>query len=92
MTLAIPSHPASEAFELINSALQSDQAEKKDAIKKGGAVFAFTLKNNDGKEESWYIDLKRDGVVGRGTSPEGMKADGKTKPPPCSWMERADWT
>lgn len=75
--LSIPSHPSSQAFELINSALQSDPAEKQDAIKKGGAVFAFTLKNNAGQEESWYIDLKKDGVVGRGTSPEGGKADGK---------------
>ena len=76
MKLFLPSHPSSEAFELINSALQSDPAEKKDAIKKGGAIFAFTLKNTDGKEESWYIDLKQKGVVGRGTAPEGGKADG----------------
>jgi len=76
MKLFLPSHPSSEAFELINSALQSDPAEKKDAIKKGGAIFAFTLKNSDGTEESWYIDLKQKGVVGRGTAPEGGKADG----------------
>jgi len=75
MPISLPSHPSSQAFELIHSALQSDPAEKKDAIKKGGAIFGFTLKNADGKEESWYIDLKQEGVVGRGTAPEGCKAD-----------------
>ena len=75
MSLALASHPSSQAFELINQALQ-DPAERKDAIKKGGAIFSFVLKA-DGKEESWYIDLKDKGEVGRGAAPEGGKADGK---------------
>ena len=67
--------PSSTAFDLINSSLQSNEADRKDAIKKGGAIFAFTLKNN-GQEESWYIDLKEKGVVGKGAAPPGGKANG----------------
>lgn len=67
--------PSSSAFDLISSALSSSDAERKDAVKKGGAIFAFTLKNT-GAQESWYIDLKETGVVGKGEAPEGKKADG----------------
>lgn len=68
--------PSSEAFDLINTSLQSDDAERKDAIKKGNAIFAFTLQNKSGQVESWYIDLKEKGEVGRGTGPEGQKTSG----------------
>ncbi|RYO99741.1 hypothetical protein DL764_006729 [Monosporascus ibericus] len=58
--------PSSEAFEAINSVLQSSEADRKDAIKQGNAVFAFTLKNKAGETESWHIDLKEKGAVGTG--------------------------
>ncbi|KAI0134654.1 SCP2 sterol-binding domain-containing protein [Xylariales sp. AK1849] len=58
--------PSSAAFEAINSALNSSEADKKDAIKQGNAVFAFTLKNKAGETESWHIDLKEKGEVGTG--------------------------
>jgi len=67
--------PSSEAFDLIASAL-SDEKERKDAIKKGGAIFAFTLKNADGEQKDWYIDLKETGKVGKGLAPEGKKSSG----------------
>jgi len=75
-TFLIEQFPASEAFDLISSALSSSDAERKDAIKKGGAVFAFTLKNGSGAQESWFIDLKETGTVGKGTAPDGKKSDG----------------
>lgn len=50
--------------------------ERKDAIKKGNAIFAFTLKNKEGSTESWHIDLKEKGEVGKGDAPAGKKADG----------------
>jgi hypothetical protein len=73
--------PSSEAFETINAALQASDAERKDAIKQGNAVFAFTLKNKAGETESWHIDLKNKGEVGKGLGdkPTGM--------PPCA----KDW-
>ena len=75
MRLLVDAFPSSAAFDLINSALQSNETERKDAIKKGGAIFAFTLKNK-GQEESWYIDLKEKGEVGKGAAPAGGKANG----------------
>ena len=62
----LASFPSSQAFEDINSVLQSSDAERKDAIKQGNAVFAFTLKNKAGETESWHIDLKNNGEVGKG--------------------------
>ncbi|MCJ1297304.1 hypothetical protein MMC08_000090 [Hypocenomyce scalaris] len=75
MSLKSDAFPSSAAFDAINSSLQSDDAERKDAVKKGNAVFAFTLKNKEGSAESWYIDLKDKGEVGKGDAPEGKKAD-----------------
>ena len=76
--LTLPdSFPSSVAFDAISSSLQSDAGERKDAIKKGNAVFAFTLKNKEGGTESWYIDLKQTGEVGSGEAPSGGKADGE---------------
>ncbi|KAI4171994.1 MAG: hypothetical protein LQ343_003903 [Gyalolechia ehrenbergii] len=75
MSLKNDSFPSSAAFDAINSSLQSDDAERKDAVKRGSAIFAFTLKNKEGKEESWHIDLKESGFAGKGTAPEGKKAD-----------------
>jgi len=42
-------------------------------VKKGNAIFAFTLKNKEGQTGSWYIDLKEKGEVAKG---EPAKADG----------------
>ena len=69
--------PSSAAFDAINSSLQSDDAERKDAVKKGNAVFAFTLKNKEGQTDSWHIDLKEKGEVAKGEAPSGKKADGQ---------------
>jgi len=71
----IDAYPSSAAFDLIADALK-DESERKDAIKKGGAIFGFTLKNGEGNSESWHIDLKETGTVGKGTAPEGKKANG----------------
>lgn len=67
--------PSSVAFDAINSALTASEADKKDAIKQGNAVFAFTLKNKAGETESWHIDLKQSGTVGTGlgNKPTGMR-------------------
>jgi hypothetical protein len=76
MGVSDPAFPSSQAFDLIGSALDASEADRKDAIKKGGAIFGFTLKNSTGGSESWFIDLKKDGKVGKGGAPEGEKANG----------------
>jgi putative sterol carrier protein len=66
MSLKNDKFPSSEAFDAINSALSSDEGERKTAIKQGNAVFAFTLKNSAGETDSWHIDLKKEGKVAKG--------------------------
>ncbi|KAL4932075.1 SCP2 sterol-binding domain-containing protein [Aspergillus undulatus] len=75
MSLKVDGFESSAAFDAINATLQSSEAERKDAIKTAQTVVAFTLKNKDGKEESWHLDLKDKGVVGKGAAPAGKKAD-----------------
>ncbi|KAL8675174.1 MAG: hypothetical protein Q9168_000427 [Polycauliona sp. 1 TL-2023] len=72
---SIEAFPSSVAFDAINNSLQADDAGRKDAVKKGNAIFAFKLKNKEGQEEGWYIDLKEKGAVGKGDAPEGKKVD-----------------
>ncbi|KAJ9645399.1 uncharacterized protein PV06_07898 [Exophiala oligosperma] len=72
MSLKSDAFPSSEAFDAISDALSND-AERKAAIKNGGAVFAFELTNDKNEKESWYLDLKESGKVGKGQPPK--KAD-----------------
>jgi len=43
-------------------------------IRKTKAVFELAIKNADGKEQSWVIDLKQSGTVTKG-KPDGVKPD-----------------
>lgn len=58
----------------MNEVLSASDAERKDAIKQGGGIYAFQLKNDQGKTETWYLDLKEQGKVSKGS---GGKPDGK---------------
>lgn len=73
--------PSSAAFDAINDALNTSEADRKDAIKKGGAIFAFTLKNKAGETDSWHIDLKNNGAVAKGL---GEKPTGENMAEPSS--------
>ncbi|OAK97676.1 sterol-binding-like protein [Phaeosphaeriaceae sp. SRC1lsM3a] len=73
MSLKNDSFPSSAAFDAISQSLSSSPSDRQDAIKKGGVIFAFTLKNTSGETESWFIDLKETGTVGKGLAPEGKK-------------------
>lgn len=66
--------PASAFFETMNGALQSSEADKKQAMDMGKGIYAFTLKNAAGETDSWHIDLKNEGKVGKGVGekPDGM--------------------
>merc|ERR1712054_719368 len=66
MSLKNDKFPASAAFDTINEALNATDADRKDAIKQGNGIYAFTLKNSAGEESSWHIDLKETGKVGTG--------------------------
>ncbi|PWW71885.1 sterol-binding-like protein [Tuber magnatum] len=74
MTLASENFPSSSAFDLIAASLTAPAA-KSDALKKGKAIFAFALSNKAKETESWYLDLKTTGTVGKGLAPEGATPD-----------------
>lgn len=71
--------PSSGFFDTMNDALTSSEADKKEAIDMGKGVYAFNLKNAAGETDSWHIDLKNKGAVGKGV---GDKPDGAYA---CSW-------
>lgn len=58
--------PSSSAFDAIDSVLSGSDSERKAAIKQANGVFAFTIKNKAGETESWHVDLKESGRVGKG--------------------------
>ena len=68
--------PASAAFDIINTTLQSNEEDRKEAIEKAKTIVGITLKNAKGEEASWYVDVKDKGVAGKGAAPPGGKADG----------------
>ncbi|KAK9479094.1 SCP2 sterol-binding domain-containing protein [Lipomyces japonicus] len=72
--ILLDSFPSSNAFDLIKAGFADENARKK-AIRQAKAIFAFTLTNSSNQTESWFIDLKSSGDVGKGLAPEGKKAD-----------------
>jgi len=51
----------------------SEKARKAE-VNKTKAIFELLIKNKDGKEQSWVIDLKKEGVVTKGKA-VGVKPD-----------------
>ncbi|KAI9810004.1 MAG: hypothetical protein M1826_003795 [Phylliscum demangeonii] len=75
MSLKDDGFPSSSHFDVISRSLSENEAERAQSIKNGDAIFCFTLKNLQGRVESWYMDLKETGKVGRGTAPSGKTPD-----------------
>lgn len=63
-SVAADGFESSEFFEMLQAGL-SDADIKKSAINGVKAVIVITLKNKDGKEQSWALDLKKDGTVAK---------------------------
>ena len=53
---------ASPLFKELSEALQDDLIKQK-AVAGVKATLVLTLKNKEGKEQSWLLDLKKDGTV-----------------------------
>ena len=53
-----------------------DPTARKNFIKEANGIYTFTLKNSSGETESWFLDLKNSGTVGRGEKPaDAEKSD-----------------
>lgn len=63
---------ASSFLKELEDALKDDKVRQK-AIAGVKATIIFTLKNKEGKEQSWLVDLKKDGTISKVEA--GTKAD-----------------
>ncbi|ESK93438.1 sterol-binding protein [Moniliophthora roreri MCA 2997] len=72
--LKVDGFKASELIAAIGQATQSwSEQEKQSQIKKTNGIFELVVKNAEGKEATWTIDLKKKGEVTKG--PAKPKAD-----------------
>ncbi|KAG2181667.1 hypothetical protein INT44_008482 [Umbelopsis vinacea] len=72
--IKVPGFQSSEVFASIKSAfdaLPGDQKAK--LLKQVNGIFEFVIKNDEGKEETFTVDLKKEGAVLKGKGPN--KAD-----------------
>ncbi|KAG2188495.1 hypothetical protein INT44_001249 [Umbelopsis vinacea] len=61
---------ASSIFEQAKKQMDgASDAEKQAQIKKAKALFQFDITNGEGKSQTWWIDLKQKGDVGKGKPP-----------------------
>ena len=63
MSVEVDGFNASALFkEELNEGLQ-DKSKAQEAIKGVNAVIVITLKNKEGKDQSWVLDLKKEGTL-----------------------------
>ncbi|CAG8577421.1 10236_t:CDS:2 [Paraglomus brasilianum] len=65
MSVNVPGFKSSVVFDQIEKALQSETV-KKETINKTKGVFELGIKNAEGKEQIWTLDLKKEGTVKTG--------------------------
>jgi len=65
--LIVPGFEASKRITAMASAITAlSDKEKRDLIKKTKGIFEFQIKNADGNEQVWTIDMKKDGHIYKG--------------------------
>lgn len=62
----------SELFNLMRDIVDTDEKLKLESIRKVNSVVLLTLKNKEGKKQSWVMDFKKEGSVSllNGPSPK----------------------
>lgn len=66
---------SSEVLAALDSSLKSlSDDEKAKLIKKVNGIFEFVVKNSEGKEETFTVDLKKNGTVLKGKGPAKAEA------------------
>ncbi|RIA91814.1 sterol-binding-like protein [Glomus cerebriforme] len=66
MSVKVDGYKSSTVFEQLKVNITDNEAKKKETIKKINAIFEFNVKNSEGKEQIWTLDLKNDGTVQTG--------------------------
>jgi multifunctional beta-oxidation protein len=69
----VPGFKSSMVFVRLATSMSSQDASKrKEQVNKVKAVFQFDVKNDSGKTQTWYVDLKNGaGAIGLGAPPAG---------------------
>ncbi|CAH2355696.1 oleate-induced peroxisomal protein Pox18p [[Candida] railenensis] len=67
MSVSADGFNASSLFEQLAEGLKDDKI-KAQAIKQVNAVLVITLKNKEGKDQHWVLDLKKDGTLAKADS------------------------
>lgn len=62
MSVTADGFNSSDLFVQLQEGLK-DEATKKKAIASVRAIIVITLKNKEGKDQSWVLDLKKDGTI-----------------------------
>ncbi|CAI5758386.1 unnamed protein product [Candida verbasci] len=72
MSVQVDGFNASPFFQQLYDGLQDKSAVEK-AVKAVNAIIIITLKNKEGKEQSWVLDLKKAGTLTKvdGNPPKG---------------------
>lgn len=65
----------SELFDFMQSIVDDDPSLKKRSMAKVNAVCVITLRNKDGKQKSWVMDFKNDGLVRKINSEKPPKTE-----------------
>lgn len=72
--MSVPGFKSSPVFDQIKAGIEGlGETERKQTLKQVNGLFEIIVKNAEGKEQSWTLDLKNEGKVYAG-KPEG-KAD-----------------
>ncbi|CDS09147.1 Putative Sterol binding protein [Lichtheimia ramosa] len=72
--IVVPGFKSSELIAELNKVFDGYSAEERaKLIKQVNGVFQFVIKNSEGKEETFTIDVKKEGKVTRGKG--GVKPD-----------------
>ncbi|CAG8579438.1 9216_t:CDS:2 [Cetraspora pellucida] len=67
--MAIEGFKSSAVFDEIKTSI-SDEKLKAETIKKVNSIFQFNIKNSEGKEQIWTLDLKKEGSIKEGKHPK----------------------
>ncbi|EIE76679.1 hypothetical protein G6F46_007035 [Rhizopus delemar] len=68
--IVVPGFKSSELIAELNKAFESFSPEEKaKLIKQVNGIFQFVIKNSEGKEEIFTVDVKKEGKVSRGKGP-----------------------
>ncbi|CAD6585658.1 MAG: hypothetical protein TREMPRED_004191 [Tremellales sp. Tagirdzhanova-0007] len=60
---------SSDALSALGGLLDNmSESDKKDQIKKTNGLFQLNVKNSEGKETTWVVDLKNEGKVSKGAA------------------------